>query len=110
IGPDGTIYFTNDDGVNGWIGQLTGSTVNRHWLRVDNAPLLAGLALDRPGKLLYVAAVSAEALLVYNLGPPITSTPLVANVQLINDVVVGPDDRVYYSVQTDNQVHALTPR
>jgi sugar lactone lactonase YvrE len=109
IGPDGTIYFTSDDGTDGWVGRMYGTIIERQWLRIEGAPLTAGLALDRTGKALYVAGVSAQGIIRYDLGASVTGTAVVTGVTLINDVVVGPDDRVYFSRQSDRHVYAFTP-
>jgi sugar lactone lactonase YvrE len=108
IDPDGTLYFTSDDGTHGWVGRMTGSTITRQWLRIDFGPLTAGLALDRSGKKLYVASVSGEAILEFDLAAnPVTGRTVLTGVPLINDLAFGAPGRLYYSRQSDRHVYFL---
>jgi DNA-binding beta-propeller fold protein YncE len=109
IGPDGTIYFTTDDMDHGWIGRMVGNTITPKWLRIDFARLTAGLTIDRTGTKLYVAGVSATAILMYDLAvDPIQGSNVVPDVTLVNDLAIAPDgSTIYFSRQSDRNVYRL---
>jgi sugar lactone lactonase YvrE len=109
IGPDGTIYFTSDSLGQGWVGRMVGNVITREWLRIDDAPLTAGLALNRTGTKLYVALVSGTAIIVYDLAAnPIVGRTVVSDIPLINDLAIAPDgSTIYFSRQSDRNVYLL---
>lgn len=109
IGPDGTMYFTSDDGTHGWIGRMVGSTITSDWLRINYARATAGLALDRSGTKLYVASVSGEALLMFDLAAnPVQGSTIIANAPGINDLATAPDgSTIYFSRQSDRHVYMV---
>ena len=114
IGSDGTLYFTFDDGVNGWVGRIRPPVgaqpqdIDRRYLRIDNARVISGLVFDRAGTKLYVASVSGEAILAFDLSGPVPDgSRVIGEVDAINDLAVGPDGTLYYSRQSDRNVYAV---
>jgi sugar lactone lactonase YvrE len=114
IGPDGTIYFTQEGATTGWIGRLRPGDAlpDPTWVTVPGAIRLLGLAIDPRGERLYVVAESGgQAINFVELGgiDPPSLQVLVAGLMVPNEAVVGPDGAVYFSDSGDGHIHRVSP-
>jgi sugar lactone lactonase YvrE len=112
VDTDGTLYFLTDDATHSYVGRTQpGRAPEVKWLRVDNAPVTWGLALDSALQRIYVLVVSGQGALV--AFDHITGTPVgravLTGLANPNDVVVAADGTVYYTHQGDRQVYGFSP-
>ncbi len=109
LGPDGTLYFTTSDGMDGWIGRLEpGHGPDTRWLRITGAPILTGLAFDDARNRLYAASVSGSAILAFQLsGTGAAGSVLIGNVEEINDLTLDSAGEVYFSRQSDRHIYRV---
>ncbi|HEY0715028.1 MAG TPA: hypothetical protein VGF45_20270 [Polyangia bacterium] len=109
MGDDGTLYYTSDDGVDGWIGRLAGGTLTPKWLRVPNrGRVTTGLALDHARQRLYLADLTNSSILAYDLtaASPSAAT-VVTDAAGINDLALDATGTIYYSSQSTKHVHRV---
>jgi sugar lactone lactonase YvrE len=112
VAPDGTIYFTRDDGTDGWVGRmLPGQAPRSDWLRLEGAPIMTGLAHDPGRDRLYVASVSEAAILTFQLsGSGLSRSTLIGNIIGINDLALDAAGDIYFTRQSDGHVHRVSPQ
>ncbi|HEY0709939.1 MAG TPA: hypothetical protein VGG33_24205, partial [Polyangia bacterium] len=104
IADDGTMYFSTDDGTDGWIGKLSGGVVTERWLKIDR--YTTGIVIDHARRQLYVASLSRSAVLAYDLTVPSpVATTLVAEAYGITDLAVAPAGTVHYPAQGPRMVY-----
>ena len=111
VAPDGTLYFTSDDGTDGWVGRLRpGQSPEKQWLRIARAPLITGLAFDGARDRLYVASVSASAILAFQVTPSgAAGRVLIGNIDGLNDVALDAAGDLYYTLQSDRHIYRVSP-
>jgi hypothetical protein len=116
VARDGTIYFAQSMGTDGFIGRLRPSgppamALSLRLVRIANGAKLTGMAIDHMRNVLYVANATRGAVHRVNLGAnPPTTSDLVIGVTP-NDVVWngGTDGNLYYSEQSDRRIYRLSP-
>jgi hypothetical protein len=113
IGPDGTIYYSQTDDADGFVGRLVpgaGRSPEPRWLRLPGASAIWGMAIDGGRRRLYVASRSNRAILAVDLttSPPMVRTFLGGALEP-NDLVVGPDGNVYFTEQDERHVYRISP-
>jgi sugar lactone lactonase YvrE len=116
VARDGTLYFAQAMGTDGFIGRLRPSgpaamALSLRLVRIPNGARLSGLAIDNMRNVLYVASASRGAVHRINLNAnPPTSSDLIIGLQP-NDLIWngGTDGNLYYSEQSDRRIYRLSP-
>lgn len=107
IGPDGTLYYSQD----GAVGRVApGESVNNAWVDLPGTGATTGLALDAKASTLYVASPSNAAIYAIDLSAAAPSaTLLYTGAQAPDGLTVGPDGAVYYSDSGEGRVYRVDP-
>jgi sugar lactone lactonase YvrE len=115
VARDGTIYFAQAMGTDGFIGRLRPSgppamALSLRLVRIPNGSRLSGMAIDNSRNVLYVASASRGAVHRINLAvnPPTTSDLVIGVAP--NDLAWngGTDGNLYYSDQNDRRIYRLS--
>jgi serine/threonine protein kinase/streptogramin lyase len=112
IDREGTIYFSQSVGADGWIGRLRpgGSAVELRWVKVTGGPTIWGLAVDGERRRLYIAAEPVGGVQVIDLSAqPPRARRFLSQVAMVNDLAVDFDGNLFYSQQREKGVFRVTP-
>jgi hypothetical protein len=108
----GTLYFSQMQGREGWLGRLPvggGGAVEPRWLKVPGGPEIWGLAVDSERQVLYVASTSAAVIYAVDLAPS-TGPQLRRHVEVAaNDLALDFAGNLYYSDQATGHVLRVAP-